>query len=132
MTKYASSSLSLDIDDENPLTGPTPCKEDPAFFSSPLLDVFDSQEFKESHPELTGDSMEKALNIAERNHQILHQGAVEEAVKICRGCPALAACAEWVMDFESNHSPVYGVVAGMDASQRRKFRRRQERLNRNS
>ncbi len=126
--KISSASLSLDEQEfDNPLKGNTPCKENPDFFSSPLLDVFDSQEFKESNPELEGPELDKALDMAERSHQILHVNAVAEAVKICRGCPALAACAEWVTGFESNHSAVYGVVAGMEPHQRRKFRRREER-----
>lgn len=113
---------------ENPLMGPTPCKEVPNFYASPLLDGFDSQEFKESHPELEGKELEKALYVAEQRHQLLHRDAVEEAVKLCRSCPALRQCADWVLDFEANNGSVYGVVAGMEPHQRRKLRRKLDRL----
>lgn len=114
--------------DDNPLYGPTPCKENPDLFSSPLLDSFDSVAFTEDHPELKGKSLKTALDMAEASHNALHEEAVKAAVDMCRDCPALVECGKWVLAFEPEHGPVYGVVGGMEPHQRKRVRRRIERL----
>lgn len=108
------------------LAGPTPCKVNPEVFSSSLLDDFDSRDFIETHPELEGDALEKALTTAEASHTILHDNAVSEAVALCKECPVIDTCRRWVLNAEKS-APVYGVVAAMQPHERKKLRRRIER-----
>lgn len=114
--------------DENPLYGPTPCKENPDVFSSPLLDSFDSVAFAEDHPELSGRSLKQAQDMAEASHNTLHEQAVADAIAMCKDCPALRECGEWALSFEKDNGPIYGVVGGMEPYQRTRARRRIERV----
>lgn len=102
----------------------TPCKRNPEAFSTPLLEAFDSQDFTENHPELAGDDLDRALDYAESSHEMLHSQAVKEAVDMCRSCPVLRECADWVLAFEPENGKVYGVVAGMQPHERQRLRRR--------
>lgn len=100
----------------------TPCKKNVELFSSSLLENFDSEEFKESHPELDEDQMIEQLLIAESNHKILSKEAVKEAISLCRTCPVLDKCFDLYINHETPSTRVYGVVGGMTAKQRRKER----------
>lgn len=100
----------------------TPCKRNVGLFSSSLMENFDSEEFRESHPELNEDQMIEQLAIAESNHKILSKEAVKEAIALCRTCPVLSMCFETVINTETPQTRVYGVVGGMTAKQRRKER----------
>lgn len=106
-----------------PFTEDTPCRQNVSLFSSSLLESFDSEEFRESHPEFDEDTMIEKLAIAESNHKLLSRGAVEEAVSLCAQCPLLTECAELYLRIETPSTRVYGVVGGMTAKQRRKVRR---------
>lgn len=100
----------------------TPCKKNVGLFSSSLLEGFDSEEFRESHPELDEDRMIEELAIAESTHKLLSKEAVKEAIALCRSCPVLDKCFELYITTETPQTRVYGVVGGMTAKQRRKER----------
>ncbi len=108
------------------LAGVTPCKENPDLFSSSLLEGFDSVEFIESFPEAKNDA--NAISLAEARHEILRADAVAEAKSLCFSCPALAECAEWSATIESSKGPIFGIVAGMDVAERRRYRRKLDKL----
>jgi transcription factor WhiB len=44
-----------------------------------------------------------------------------EALRICRGCPVLAECIDWVTGLPPE-APVHGTVAGMDPDERARLR----------
>jgi len=46
-----------------------------------------------------------------------------QARQVCRGCPVLGACRDWVMRTEvgKDHKQRFGITAGMSPVQRKKF-----------
>lgn len=106
----------------------TPCKRNPQAFSTPLLEAFDAQDFIEENAHLSEDELERGLEYARHSHGILHTQAVKEAVSLCRSCPILRECADWVLSFEPENGKVYGVVAGLQPHERQRLRRRVEKM----
>lgn len=49
----------------------------------------------------------------------VHVQAYDAAKQICRGCPVLTECTDWVL----SAPPMVGYVAGMNERERRRFRR---------
>lgn len=104
-----------------------PCQKNVELFSSPYLESFDSEEFKEEHSELRDDDLTIALNVAETQHDLMKTQTVSHAKSLCRTCPILDICRERILSTETRLEKVYGVVAEMEYSERKSMRSKRKR-----
>lgn len=91
------------------------CTNNLDLFSSPYLEEFSEAAFLEDNPHASAENIE-AARIA---HNQFHELAVAAARTECFSCPVLETCRKMTMDIKE---PVYGIMAGMDAGERRAYR----------
>ena len=98
--------------------GKTPCRENVELFDSVYLEDFVPADYIEEHE---GESLtEQDIYNAQVRHEIAHANTVVAAKALCAKCPLLDVCREWVFKAEKK-APIYGIVAGMTADERRKL-----------
>jgi hypothetical protein len=96
--------------------GKTPCRENVELFDSVYLEDFVPADYIEDHQ---GENLtEQDIYNAQIKHNIAQANAVVASKSLCATCPLLDVCLEWVAKAEQK-SPIYGIVAGMTADERR-------------
>jgi hypothetical protein len=98
--------------------GKTPCRENVELFDSVYLEDFVPADYIEDHQ---GENLtEQDIYAAQIKHNIAHANTVVAVKTLCATCPLLDVCREWVAQAEKK-SPIYGIVAGLTADERKKL-----------
>lgn len=81
------------------------------------LEDFVPADYIEDHQ---GEALtEDDIHNAQIKHNIARDNAVVAVKNLCSTCPLLDVCREWVIQAEKK-SPIYGIVAGLTADERKK------------